>query len=255
MVNTQTQNHFQFFIETEFYKKQKDTGTHRYIRGFASVPTEDREGEILDPMGFNIQPLLEYGWINWEHKKDKIVGIPIEAKISPQGLYIEAELLDTAEGNKVWELAQALNKTDKRNLGFSVEGKVLERDKENPQKIKRAIITDIAVTLKPVNPNTTFEIFSKALLSGYELANQSGGGALRFQDLDNKLATNTYDITPPPIIPEEKNNANGGEYATEKNFWDLDLNDYQAFMFLKQFCLPEKFIRQIIEYTKAKRST
>ena len=38
-----------------------------------------------------------------------------------------------------------------RKPGMSVEGKALERDKKNPKRVTKALITNIALTMTPVN--------------------------------------------------------------------------------------------------------
>ena len=45
-----------------------------------------------------------------------------------------------------------------RKPGMSVEGKALERDKRNPKRVTKALITNIALTMTPVNTKTYFDI-------------------------------------------------------------------------------------------------
>ena len=45
-----------------------------------------------------------------------------------------------------------------RKPGFSVEGRALERDKNNPKKVTKALITNVAMTMTPVNANSFADI-------------------------------------------------------------------------------------------------
>ena len=45
-----------------------------------------------------------------------------------------------------------------RKPGMSVEGKALERDKRNPKRVTKALITNIALTMTPVNTKTYLDI-------------------------------------------------------------------------------------------------
>jgi hypothetical protein len=61
----------------------------------------------------------------------------------------------------VWELAKAMKKSGApRSLGFSIEGKVLERDGGN--RIVRAKVRNVAITNAPVNTDCVWGILSKA---------------------------------------------------------------------------------------------
>ena len=81
------------------------------------------------------------------------------------GLYVESDLYaDSSLAKEVWDLANVLKKNSKtRRLGYSIEGKVVERgsdDKTNPEyyNVKKAIITGCAITHMPKNPKTLADI-------------------------------------------------------------------------------------------------
>jgi len=66
-----------------------------------------------------------------------------------------------APADRVWELAKALRKSGLgRKLGFSIEGKILERGHGN--RIVRAKIRNVAITNSPVNTDCTWDIVTKA---------------------------------------------------------------------------------------------
>lgn len=166
------ENRFNFWFPIEKAQEiiDPDTGEVRMLLGgIASTADEDSDGEFLDPKGFDIEPLLKSGMVNWHHQaKDQpaaIIGEPIKAEIQPEGLYVETELYPSSKiAQEVWQLAQILEKDSKtRRLGYSVEGKVLKRkseDKNSPdyKKIQKALITGVAITHQPKNPKTFVNI-------------------------------------------------------------------------------------------------
>lgn len=161
-------NNFSFWCPVEISKAVIDEKTGEEIMllgGIASTADEDSDGEFLDPKGFDIRPLIESGMVNWHHQAKTcpatIVGEPTKAEIRKDGLYIETKLYPSSQvARDIWELAKTLDKdSNTRRLGYSIEGKVLERksdDKNSPdyKKITKAVITGVAITHQPKNPKT-----------------------------------------------------------------------------------------------------
>jgi hypothetical protein len=158
---------FNFWCPVEISKAiDQNTGEEvMLLGGIASTADEDSDGEFLDPKGFDINPLLESGMVNWHHQAKTnpgtIVGEPTKAEIRDEGLYIETKLYPSSQIAKdIWELAKTLDQdSDTRRLGYSIEGKVLERksnDRNSPdyKKISKAVITGVAITHQPKNPKT-----------------------------------------------------------------------------------------------------
>ncbi len=95
----------------------------------------------------------------------------------------------------MWNLALALQKSNApRKVGFSVEGKVLERE---GNKILKAKIYNVAVTANPVNTtcswhavvksfNAPTDTLDKSLEAGYEVdpSKMDGGDVFRKESLD-----------------------------------------------------------------------
>jgi len=146
------------------------------MRGIASTPSLDADGEYLDPKGFDVSYFLKYGYMNWNHQTNKdplaLVGRPISAKVNSKGqLVIEFYLFpDSVKAQQIYEL-QKLLEAQGMALGLSIEGEVLKRDKDNPAKVLEARITGCAITPNPKNSDTVTEIikshnFNK--LSAYE---------------------------------------------------------------------------------------
>lgn len=50
-----------------------------------------------------------------------------------------------------------------RNLGFSIEGNVIERDEDDESIIRQVQITGVAVTKNPANTDATWELLTKSL--------------------------------------------------------------------------------------------
>lgn len=184
------------------------------LGGIASTVDEDSDGEFLDPKGFDIQPLLKSGMVNWHHQAkehpDTIIGEPSKAEIRPEGLYIETDLYPSSKvACDVWELANTLERDSKtRRLGYSIEGKVLKRksnDKNSPdyKHIIKAIITGVAVTHMPKNPKTFANIIKGEIddFNDEEEENQNqeekaldteNGAALKKESVDEKLKVTTF---------------------------------------------------------------
>lgn len=158
------QNKFNFFIPLNIEKGGED-GKLVKISGVASTDAKDSDGETLIPAGFDFQPLLQSGFLNWNHQarttSKAICGEPTAAKIINDGkdFYIEGVLYPNEEGKNVVELAETLQKhSPNRRLGFSIEGQAIERDILNPKRVVRARITGVAITQSPKNPNTLMNI-------------------------------------------------------------------------------------------------
>lgn len=161
-------DNFEFWCELNQVEKAVDEKTGEEIMllgGIASTADEDSDGEFLDPKGFDIQPLLKSGLVNWHHQAKTnpgtIVGEPTKAEIRKEGLYIETQLYPHSQvACDIWELAKTLASDSKtRRLGYSIEGRVVKRKSDDPtnpdyKKIVKAIITGVAITHQPKNPKT-----------------------------------------------------------------------------------------------------
>src|SRR5574344_1185847 len=148
------QDNFNFWCPVQPIEKAIDEQTGQEIMrlgGIASTSDEDSDGEFLDPKGFDIEPLVERGIVNWHHQAKNnpatIIGEPSKAEIRKEGLYLETDLYPSSQiAREVWELAQTLDNDSKtRRLGYSIEGKVVKRKSNNPNDpgykvIEKAII-------------------------------------------------------------------------------------------------------------------
>lgn len=157
---------FSFWVPATLEKGSKGGVAEMRIKGIASSLAEDTDGQTLDPAGFDFRPLLERGFLNWDHQAKQRASAIIgecdfaELRNNNRDFYIEGFLYpDSDDAKDVYKLAQILEKNSKtRRLGFSIEGVVVEKDPVNPNWIKRARIIHIAITPMPKNPNTLMQV-------------------------------------------------------------------------------------------------
>lgn len=161
-------NNFKFFIPGIDIEKSKDERGIEIMRvqGIASVDKKDTDQEILKPSGFDLSYFKKSGFINYNHqaKNDPsaIIGEPeASTKITKDGeFFVSAKLYSKSKKAKeVYELAETLKGVDStRKLGWSIEGKVLERDPFDEKIVTRALITAVAITPTPKCPGTWLDI-------------------------------------------------------------------------------------------------
>jgi hypothetical protein len=160
---------FNFEIPLNVWFKSGEKGKERRIGGIISTELPDRQNEVVLQNGLDFSDFIKHGWINDNHSKDTtgIVGYPEKLKrIQYKGkpaTYFEGYLLqDYPRADAIWKLGQALQKTN-RQLGFSVEGTVLQREGLEGEVVTKAKVKNVAVTNCPVNADTRLEILAKSL--------------------------------------------------------------------------------------------
>ena len=128
------EDRFSFVIPGLELNKAVDSKGNMVMRisGVASTSDVDTDVEELDPNGFDLSYFKKQGFVNWNHNKnpESIIGEPVEAKVTKDGkFYIEADLYpDSKLAQDTYELAKMLGKNStSRKLGWSIEGKALER--------------------------------------------------------------------------------------------------------------------------------
>lgn len=228
-------NKFNFFIPAQFEKAKNESGKEEMkIKGICSSAVEDSDEEILFPSGFNFQPLLKTGFFNYNHQSNKnaeaIIGQPTYAEVINDGrdFYIEGFLYqDDPQAKAVWNKAKILEKNSPdRRFGFSIEGKATKRDPLNEKRILEAIITGVAITPCPKNPNTLLEIMKGEYSESFvtpelEDANKyyniiSQGGEVVETNLTYDEAVKKNDSYDGKIVPVSKAiTAEGSQIAME----------------------------------------
>jgi phage head maturation protease len=187
----------------------------RLIRGYASTADKDRQDESIIQKGLDISDFVTSGYFNYDHDNAVILGYPsANCKVDEKGFYVEGTILKgIPEADRIWDLALALKKSNApRRIGFSVEGRVLQRDKG---RVVKAKIYNVAITTNPVNTNCTWEAVAKsfddmeeiqfdpihkALEAGHEIdpENMEGGETFIKEDLGKDLVNLSY------VIGDEK---------------------------------------------------
>lgn len=159
-------DNFKFFVPFNVLEKAKNEEGKEVMRikGIASTVDEDTDGEYMVPEGFELDYFNDYGFLNWHHQVKNnplaIIGEPTKAFVKDNQLHVEGFLYDENPlAKQVYDLGEILQKSSKkRNLGFSIEGKVLERDSLNKKRVTKARITGLAITPTPKNAQTLAEI-------------------------------------------------------------------------------------------------
>ena len=161
-------NYFSQFMPISFdlIKADKNDDGRLYIKGIISTENTDAQGEILKQDGLDFSYFLKRGYINSEHKQgaENILGSPVKVeKCMYKGVpahYMEGYLFsDMSKVQDIVSVCKAMKKANSdRGLGFSVEGKVEERDKKNPSVITKAKILNVSLVASPANPDSMLEL-------------------------------------------------------------------------------------------------
>ena len=151
-------------------KKNKDGDLKIY--GLASTDTKDLEGEIINVEGLDTT-MVEKGraYFNWDHKQDpeNTLGVIDSYKKDEGKLYLGGTLFKNHDRAKaVHQIMTSLDKSDERKVGMSIEGTIEDRKGINGEVIDKAVITNCALTLKPVNTDTYVNL-AKSLSSVKEI--------------------------------------------------------------------------------------
>lgn len=200
-------DNFKFNLDVDIEKSGQGQEERRFIKGYASNSTTDRQDESLVQKGLDISDFVNHGYFNYDHDNSIILGYPLPTcRVDERGFYVEGELLKGIPmADKIWELAKALKKSNApRKVGFSVEGKVVKR---NGNKIEKAKIYNVAITTNPVNPtctwdavvksfNTNTSSIDKSLMAGHETNPDSmeGGEVFQKESLETSLKNLSYVI-------------------------------------------------------------
>jgi len=152
----------------------------RRIGGLVSTESVDADDETLLQDGLDFEPFLEDGYFNDDHAPGTtdVLGYPEmvrriekgdtlpDGTVAPaKGTWAEGSLLEGyPPADKIWDLARSLAKTGgKRRIGFSIEGKVLQRAGAGGKTVAAARITDVAITRRPKNKDTSLAALAKSL--------------------------------------------------------------------------------------------
>lgn len=160
---------FRFVVPADLEKAAD--GSYK-IRGLASTERVDQQGEVIIQKGVDLTPIdKKKGVLNWDHARgpENTIGILDGYERTSKGLVIEGRLFKNhTKAKAVREIMESLGDSDRGRMGLSVEGKIIERDKNNPSVILKCQISAVALTMNPVN-NDTFADIIKSMNSAQEV--------------------------------------------------------------------------------------
>ena len=225
-------------IESSVEKSAEDG--EWYVRGYATTPDLDLQGDIILPDGINMDYFLTKGWVNYEHKQDAeyIIGVPTEKCYVDinKGLFVEAKLMkDNKYARSMWELANTIKKSGlNRQLGFSIEGGVTSRNSRDRRIIEGVTVRNIALTTHPANPNATWDTVVKSWTTGHGTTpeTQVNAGALRREMFSSEIEHLTYAVK--AVAKMYNMESNDKEFVLREVAKSLDEekpnNEYSAIM-------------------------
>jgi len=197
-------------VVIDLSKGAVDIERTRPIGGTCSTEDLDRQDERVLAKGLDFTEFVNYGWFNDNHKQGTAdaVGVPSMAELRKGSWWTEGNLLvDYEPADRIWTLAKSLLKSGvARHLGFSIEGKVVDRGYDN--KILKAKIRDVAITRVPVNTKCSWSILAKsfgsyeqmeasnirkALSAGGQSPAHSGGAALASGRVERRRMELSFD--------------------------------------------------------------
>lgn len=147
-----------------------ETDDYFEVGGIASTEDTDLQNEIIKQEGLDLSLLRERRIVfNDDHSKETkdILGIVEEAVVTSQGLKVKGKIFkNNPAGMTYYNLLKHGG-----YVGYSVEGAVQRRDRENSNIISNAKLSAIALTRNPVN-QATYATFLKSLTGEVELTDE-----------------------------------------------------------------------------------
>jgi hypothetical protein len=167
------------------------------IGGYASTVNKDRQDEVVVQKGLDFSEFVEHGWFNDNHSQatHDVLGAPDKpdgAVLKADGWFVKGRLFKHyPKARDIYTLAKSMEQEGvDRRLGFSIEGKIVERV---GNRIAKALIRNVAITSAPVNTDCTWGLLYKswatptelkALDMGFQYPPEAGGAALASEDLE-----------------------------------------------------------------------
>lgn len=131
-------------------KTEKQTDGTMIVMGFASSETKDVDGEIIkaDAIKAAIPDYMKYANVREMHKADKASGTVLEMEVQADGrTWVKTHIVD----------AEACKKVEhKVYKGFSIGGRVTDRDADDKTIIKGIKLSEISLVDRPANPDSVF---------------------------------------------------------------------------------------------------
>jgi len=131
--------------------EEQTDGTLR-VFGFASSESVDSDGEVItsDAMKAALPDYMKFGAVREMHQP-LAAGTALEAEVQSDGrTFLVAHVVDPVAVKKV---------QTKTYKGFSIGGKVQERDPDDKTKITKLKLVEISLVDRPANPDAVFEMY------------------------------------------------------------------------------------------------
>ncbi len=124
------------------------------VWGYASTEAEDEQGEIVtrDALRAALDDYMRFANIREMHQ-NSAVGVATAAEVDERGLYLAANIVDAEAWRKVMGGVYK---------GFSIGGRVTQRDPHNRAVITGLKLTEISVVDRPANPEAVFDCWKLA---------------------------------------------------------------------------------------------
>lgn len=192
---SENNKNFQFYLPVEIEKGQNE-GEWK-VKGLASTEDIDAQNEVIVQKGLDISHLESgLGLFNYDHLRgpENVVGQITTATQKSEGLFVEGYLFkEQPKAQAIHNIMKSLDKSNNRRLKMSIEGKVLKR---KGNKILKAKVMNVALTLNPINGNTYAE-FAKSFAAANDMTedtkvSMSAGeeSVLSSSDTDSSLSSN-----------------------------------------------------------------
>ena len=143
-------NHKRIFAEIAKTEEQDD-GTIK-VWGYASTPDRDSDGEIVTTQAISdaLPDYMKFGAVREMHQA-KAAGTAIEASVQDDGrTWFGAHVVD----------AEAIKKVQaKVYKGFSIGGKVIARDENDPDTITAIKLIEVSLVDRPANPGAVLTMY------------------------------------------------------------------------------------------------
>lgn len=206
-----------FLFGMALEKSETAKGDKLRIRGIASAEVKDADGESLIQKGMDCSPLLSTGYINWDHKEEKygpayLIGEPTDVEIVPASKYAEKigkslpgfallvhgfiynDPINKPIASAAWAHLNTPDVSPSRQLRWSVQGRVLERDRIDKSRIVRSECRHLAITHQPIQRYTFAEIVKsfgtreqiEAKATGKSLSTESAAPTLK-ENIDGRM--------------------------------------------------------------------
>jgi len=134
-----------------FAKITKIDEAQHMVFGYASTEALDSQGEIVkrEALEAALPDYMRFANIREMHQPSA-VGVATEAELDDRGLYLAAHIVDPVAWEKV---------TSGVYKGFSIGGRVVERDRALKHVITGVKLSEISLVDRPANPEAVFTMY------------------------------------------------------------------------------------------------